>query len=693
MSAVTNGSSNLAYARAGLSMIGCVGAAAAYHYLPALQLLGVGAAMCLPLGAYFGPYVWDRYSIDRALDSSNITDPKIKDVAKRVLKTIPNDQRQTFVQQLNRLKLLPQDLEEGMKLLQKMDPGERETFVTQLESLKISQEKKLVYAEFLKRTPATERSVIINQIKALGNGMTSEQIEKTATMLLAMTKKQREAFIIHVNLQSDENDPNRFAIIEALYGAQRKDGDLALRRANKISLAFFQKKCGADTQFKSKLFEIVNGAMEHYGPYNNIESFIACAKSHIGLFGVDQQSKLRMLENLAQLDPKRRDAANRFITWPMGVEDRIKLFKTLKAIPDSRLDEVTRLGGNLITWWMDASMRASILDSLAHAPDDKQRENSAAKVGAEITSFSSPDTLNKLLAKHLPKPAPLPLANEMVQEEQLLDFIHSRVTFSDPNDPAQRRLNVDPSQLSDANGKLAQPHRLLLEYFWKANHLRDRSVLIDNDFMDKLFSSLCHKDQTILPMRAVVGDAEIGCIPVLDNSKPGVLSQAKQIECLTAIGTIFGKAMVSRPWDPMLLTGHYFHPILYQMIYSLDATELQGLVDADHLQPDRMGEVHKKLFATFLRRMHGRELGGGIGHEKEIEDLLQTPPIISPRLIGLGLTREKVAQLISEARPIIQATLVIAKAMYASQPEGTWKTFKDTFKTAWMALQSKIEKH
>ena len=124
------------------------------------------------------------------------------------------------------------------------------------------------------------------------------------------------------------------------------------------------------------------------------------------------------------------------------------------------------------------------------------------------------------------------------------------------------------------------------------------------------------------------------------------------------------------------------------MIHSLDATDVASLVDAEHLQPDKI-IAHKKLFTKFLQEMHSKELGGV--SKKEVEDLLLTPPTISPTLMGLGLTEARVAELISKARPTIQATLVIAKAMYDKKPTGTsWEDFK---RTSWMALQRKIEEH
>ena len=541
MNAVTNGLSNFAqYATPWLKVIVGVSAAAAYFSLPVLPIVGVGA-----VGSLVG-YGWENLSMESALGSINSINPqdkKIRDVAKRVLKTIPNEQRKTFVEQLNRLNLLPQDLEEGMKLLQKMDSGERETFVTQLAKLNIRQENRLVYAEILKKIPATERSVIINQIIALGNpSMTSEQIEKIAKMLFAMTTEQRNAFIIQVSRQSHQKDSNRFAIIAALHGAENQNGELALSRANQITQEFFNSECRA--QDKSTLFEIVNAVMKHYDDSDDqIKSFIESAKSLIG-FRTDAQSKLLILEKLAQLNPMRQHAANRFIAWHMGVKERVELLEALKEIPDSALYEVFWLGKNLIKSSMDGFMRASILKHLASIPDDKQRTAYAAQVGAQIGVFNKGVTLNKLLDKFTPTTLPPPpLAKEkMAQEEQLLDFIHSRVASSDPG---QRKLHVDHSQLFDANEKPAQPHRLLLEHFWKARRIGAYPVEIDGgepNFLGKLFTALCHKEQTMLPMRSA-DDASIGRIPVLDNSAPGALPQAKQIECLRAIGTVFGNAM------------------------------------------------------------------------------------------------------------------------------------------------------
>ena len=497
-----------------------------------------------------------------------------------------------------------------------------------------------------------------------------------------MTTKKRNAFITHVNCQSHQKDSNRFAIIAALYGAKNWDGDLALRRANQISQEFFNSECRAED--KSTLFKIVNGVMEHYGTDSGdqIESFIESAKSLIG-FRTDAQSKLLILEKLAQLNPMRQHAANRFIAWHMGVKERVELLEALKEIPDSTLREVFWFGNNLIKSWMNASMRVSILKSLADLPDE-QRADYAAKVRAQISFYSNIGTFNKLSAQFSPKLAPPPLTKEMAQEEQLLDFIHSRVASSTP---AQHKLYVDPNQLFDANGKPAQPHRLLLEYFWKARHIGAHPVKIDSgepNFLGKLFTSLCHKEQRMLPMRSA-DDASIGRIPVLDNSAPGALPQAKQIECLRAIGTVFGNAMGG---SSSLLKGHYFHPILYQMIHSLDKTDVESLVDTEDLQPDKI-KAHKKLFTKFLQEMHGKQLGSV--STKEVEDLLLTPPTISPTLMGLGLTEAKVAELISKARPTIQATLVIAKAMYAKKPTDTdWQHFKQT---SWMALQRKIEEH
>lgn len=216
MDVVTNGLSKFAheiYAKPWIAAITCVTTAAAFFFLPSLPYVagtGVASYLLSGLGDNFG----DNRNIESAL-GSNIQDAKIRGLAKRVLKTIPIEQRQTFVQQastfftstdvalqksffhcidgmpandkvrfvsqLNRLNLLPEDRQKGMEFLQTMDSGdERETFVTQLLSLNISQEKRLVYAEILKTIPPGKRLIIINQINALGNpSMAPGEIEKS----------------------------------------------------------------------------------------------------------------------------------------------------------------------------------------------------------------------------------------------------------------------------------------------------------------------------------------------------------------------------------------------------------------------------------------------------------------------------------------------------------------------------------
>ncbi len=129
-----------------------------------------------------------------------------------------------------------------------------------------------------------------------------------------------------------------------------------------------------------------------------------------------------------------------------------------------------------------------------------------------------------------------------------------------------------------------------------------------------------------------------------------------------AIGMIY--AFACNPQDPnlMIKTGHFFHPAVFKMIYSLTAEEANGLPEnfnpenLDSVQDQIPQEIYNKLLAIYLRNVYPNIFNT----DDLVTQFIKPPHTLPPQWEG---AEDAALTVTSEFNTIILPVLIIAKSM------------------------------
>ncbi|MGL4348174.1 MAG: hypothetical protein ACRCSV_01770 [Chlamydiales bacterium] len=182
-------------------------------------------------------------------------------------------------------------------------------------------------------------------------------------------------------------------------------------------------------------------------------------------------------------------------------------------------------------------------------------------------------------------------------------------------------------------------------------------------FVAKLTESFCNAKYSL------VTETELGVIPTLNNTESFLLSLEDQEKCFKTIGRFFSTALQQYNF---IVLGQNFHPIVFEMIFSLTVEDLAKL-DSQ--------EVFDKMFLVWLlqERNIDERMGKNIVKDKITKEVRDIYCINSKaEFIKMYRLEEK-----------IKAILILTRSIYDSlSNKGEWETLKGNSATT---LREKIQ--
>lgn len=189
---------------------------------------------------------------------------------------------------------------------------------------------------------------------------------------------------------------------------------------------------------------------------------------------------------------------------------------------------------------------------------------------------------------------------------------------------------------------------------------------VTRSFVSSLVKSFCK------PTYQLVTESDLGVIPIIDNDSSR--SFEDQEKCFKIMGVFFSAALQKYK---SIVIGQYFHPIIFQMIFSLSEHDL---VNKDSQ------EVFNKMVKIYIKEEFKLE-------EDLVESILQDNITEELREICyINSTKEFIEEYQLDKK--IKATLIIAKSMYDFLLHPTeWNSLKgnspDTFRDKIQGILSK----
>jgi hypothetical protein len=180
---------------------------------------------------------------------------------------------------------------------------------------------------------------------------------------------------------------------------------------------------------------------------------------------------------------------------------------------------------------------------------------------------------------------------------------------------AQRKelpsIKINPKNIATKSGKLLV---VINKHLVKANGIFPRIKYLDKkekgydlggvsrDFVTKIFTNLCKKEQKELPLKEVEEGTSSLFIPqIKDDPIPqGELSKADKIRCYESIGCIFATPIIGQD----LLIGHHFHPIVFKMLHCLTLKDLYKIPVQLESFNEIPIEIRRKLFEVYIKNMY-----------------------------------------------------------------------------------------
>lgn len=199
-----------------------------------------------------------------------------------------------------------------------------------------------------------------------------------------------------------------------------------------------------------------------------------------------------------------------------------------------------------------------------------------------------------------------------------------------------------------------------IEYI-DANTIDDGGLL--RAFLAKLTESFCN------PKYSLITETSLGAIPTINSRSSSCIPIKDQEKCFKTLGTFFSMALQD---DNALVLGQNFHPIVFDMIFSLTVEDLTK-IDSQ--------QVFDKMLLIWLLREGNME-------ENLAENIIQDKITQKIRdIYGLVSKKEFIKMYGLEEK--VRAVLIVARAIYDSLPHKVeWDFLKGTSATL---LREKIQ--
>lgn len=334
----------------------------------------------------------------------------------------------------------------------------------------------------------------------------------------------------------------------------------------------------------------------------------------------------------------------RLISDNMNAQERILLIHSLEPLRIQNLEFLTTQAMRLISPTMSAQERVSIvttLDSLTLADIDA--------VVHEVLSQLSENTSSEEIVSMI-------LEESRNFDLRQLEFLFARVrqkkisTFSistDELDENPIKVSVDLFDMLKKNSIQLLPSSI---------EFTDSSGIdsggLTRAFVTKLIESFCN------PKYCLIEETDLGAIPIIsedNNSSP--LSFEDQKKCFSIMGKFFSGAIQKYK---SLQIGEHFHPIVFEMIFNLNETDLFN---------KKLPEVLDKMLKIYMEKEFQWE-------EQIVKDFVDNN--ITKELRDIYYVNSK-EEFIEDYRinKKINAILLIAKSMYDSlSDKNDWNILK-----------------
>lgn len=351
----------------------------------------------------------------------------------------------------------------------------------------------------------------------------------------------------------------------------------------------------------------------------------------------------------------------RLISDTMNAQERILLIRSLEPLRIQNLEFLTTQALRLISSTMSAQERISIvktLDSLTLVDIDS--------VVHEVLSRLSENTSSEEIVRMI------------LEESRNVDFREIDTLFSRMRLNKISKFSISSQELDENPIKVSVDLLDMLEknsikLLPSSIEFTDSSGIdsggLTRTFVTKLIESFCN------PKYCLVKETDLGAIPVIskdDNSSP--LSLEDQAKCFSIIGRFFSGAMQKYK---SLQIGRHFHPIVFEMIFNLNETDLLN---------KNSSEVLDKMLKIYMQKELNCE-------EHIVKNVLDNN--ITKKLRDLYCVNSKEEFIEDyEINKKINATLLIAKSMYDSlSDKKDWNRLKgdsvDILKTNIQGVLSK----
>lgn len=391
---------------------------------------------------------------------------------------------------------------------------------------------------------------------------------------------------------------------------------------------------------------------------HEMEEFIGRAREMIS-FWTPNSSRIRILGTLATLSPTERRSARSMIPFWMSSETRIELLRNLKDHP--RLQEVQ----NRISFYMGGSRRMEILSQIRnpallvprreegvinriyrYVNQWRQQRNAAPTTAQAIREFRA----QAPISEDNWQPTYSGTGNFIVKLPYLQAFPFNVAAFL----PLLR----------------LQKGELPLIRYADDNRGIDAGG-ITRDFITRLFASLFDREQPgrRLPLKS---EGAQGHFPLLEGTEP---QKQKLIEVYQGIGWIYALAIKGYQH---IATGVYVHPGFFDMIHSLESTELR-----DH--PESIPSIHnidsvvyKKLLKSYLKSNCRGRFGGPTANREQLDrdiDAFVEHGTLNQYHRDLGFQSANDLQL-EQTNEIILAAINVAKSMHTTLGDVRWDQMK-----------------
>ncbi|MDP1609255.1 MAG: leucine-rich repeat domain-containing protein [Chlamydiales bacterium] len=235
-------------------------------------------------------------------------------------------------------------------------------------------------------------------------------------------------------------------------------------------------------------------------------------------------------------------------------------------------------------------------------------------------------------------------------------FFPSQLSFSTFSVNLQR-LQDDPISVLRALQEPLKENHSFPKIIYEDSDGIDAGAL-SRDLVTRLFKGIFDKENPQLPIL----ELDDFFLPMVDSDfNYSELYQSWHL--YQAIGMIFAAA--ARKGSRPIITGKYFHPVLFEMLYCLSQEDLNKLPDQFATFSDLPKDILKKLLSSHLYS----KVDGSDEQKKESASLLTEAFIENqfPDLFGIYESREEFLKAYPYADKIVLATpgaLAIAHGMY-----------------------------